>query len=135
MTTTEEFNAEQFLAELKERRGHLLPVHKLMAEVDPGVLKKYIDLSGDLLFADEPRALDLKTRYLVLVGITTAVRGDPEGIVWSAKRAMQLGASRREVLEAVLLVALPGGVPCVEEATHVLHRIFDDWPENGSDDS
>lgn len=128
MSDNEDFDAEQFLAELKAKRGHLLPVHKLMAEVDPGILKEYIELSGDLIFADEARALDLKTRYLVLVGITTAVRGDPEGIVWSAKRAMQLGATRREVLEAIVLVALPGGVPPVEEATHVLHRIFDDWP-------
>jgi alkylhydroperoxidase/carboxymuconolactone decarboxylase family protein YurZ len=126
--TNEDFDAEAFLAELLAKRGHLLPVHQLMAEVDAGVLKKYTDLSGDLLFGEEQKALDLKTRYLVLVGITTAVRGDPEGIVWSAKRAIQLGASRKEVLEAILLVALPGGVPPVEEATHVLHRIFDDWP-------
>ena len=137
MTTTdengagvEEFDAAEFLAELKARRGHLLPVHRLMAEVDPGILKKYVDLSGDLLFGEAPRALDLKTRYLVLVGITTAVRGDPEGIVWSAQRALQLGATKQEVLEAILLVALPGGVPPVEEATHVLDRIFDDWSQD-----
>src|SRR5690348_12241347 len=111
MTTTDEngaavdeFDAAEFLAELKARRGHLLPVHRLMAEVDAGILKKYVDLSGDLLFGEAPRALDLKTRYLVLVGITTAVRGDPEGIVWSAKRALQLGATKQEVLEAILLV-------------------------------
>jgi 4-carboxymuconolactone decarboxylase len=121
---TDELNSEEILASMKARRGHLLPVHQLMADVDPVLLKKYDDLASDLLFSDSPRALDLKTRFLVLVGITTAVRGDAEGIVWSAKRAMKYGATKREVLEAILLVSLPGGVPCVEEATHILDRIF-----------
>lgn len=117
-------DAEEVLERVRGKRGYLLPVHELMAEVDVALLDKYDRLSSDLLFNEGPRALDLKTRYLVLLGITTAVGGDPEGIVWSAQRAMQLGATRREVLEAILLVALPGGVPRVEEATHVLDRIF-----------
>ncbi|GAB3463021.1 carboxymuconolactone decarboxylase family protein [Actinophytocola sediminis] len=125
MATTE-ITDEQALEKVKAKRGFLLPVHQLMAEVDPQILHKYDELASDLLFADAPRALDLKTRYLVLVGITTAVKGDPDGIVWSGRRAMQEGASRREVLEAILLSALPGGVPTVEEATHVLDRIFDE---------
>jgi len=124
-TEDESVNVEKILQKVRGRRGYLLPVHQLMADVDVQLLEKYDALASDLLFADSDRALDLKTRYLVLVGITTAVRGDPEGIVWSAQRAMQHGANKREVLEAILLVALPGGVPCVEEATHVLDRIFD----------
>lgn len=125
MSTTE-LTDEQVLEKVKARRGYLLPVHELMAEVDPQILRKYDDLASDLLFSDTPRALDLKTRYLVLVGVTTAVKGDPDGIVWSARRAMREGASRREVLEAILLSALPGGVPTVEEATQVLDRVFDE---------
>lgn len=123
---TTELTDEEVLERVKARRGYLRPVHQLMAEVDPQILRKYDDLASDLLFADEPRALDLKTRYLVLVGITTAVKGDPDGIIWAAKRAIRNGASRREVLEAILLSALPGGVPTVEEATHVLDRVFDE---------
>ncbi|QQQ79476.1 carboxymuconolactone decarboxylase family protein [Saccharothrix sp. 6-C] len=123
---TTEITDEEALARVKARRGYLLPVHELMAEVDPQILRKYDDLASDLLFSDQPRALDLKTRYLVLVGITTAVKGDPDGIVWSAKRAVREGATRREVLEAILLSALPGGVPTVEEATHVLAKVFDE---------
>jgi len=126
MTDTSSPTNEEVLEELRSRRGHLLPMHALMAEVDVQLLKKYDELSSDLLFSDADRALDRKTRYLVLVGITTAVRGDPTGIVWSAKRAMQHGATRAEVLEAILLTALPGGVPCVEEATHVLDQIFEE---------
>ena len=124
--TAHEITDEEALAQVKARRGYLLPVHELMAEVDPQILRKYDDLASDLLFSEKPRALDLKTRYLVLVGVTTAVKGDPDGIIWSAKRAMREGATRREVLEAILLSALPGGVPTVEEATHVLAKVFDE---------
>lgn len=126
MTDTSSPTNDEVLEELRRRRGHLLPVHALMAEVDVQLLNKYDEFSSDLLFSDADRALDRKTRYLVLIGITTAVRGDPTGIVWSAKRAMQQGATRAEVLEAILLTALPGGVPCVEEATHVLDQIFEE---------
>ncbi|PWW67180.1 carboxymuconolactone decarboxylase family protein [Actinokineospora spheciospongiae] len=126
-TDSAEMTDEQIVERARAKRGgRLLPVHQLMAEVDPQILRKYDDLASDLLFAEQPRALDLKTRYLVLCGITTAVKGDPDGIVWSAQRAMKEGASRREVLEAILLSALPGGVPTVEEATHVFGRIFGD---------
>lgn len=81
-------DAEEVLERVRGKRGYLLPVHELMAEVDVALLDKYDRLSSDLLFNEGPRALDLKTRYLVLLGITTAVGGDPEGIVWSAQRAM-----------------------------------------------
>jgi alkylhydroperoxidase/carboxymuconolactone decarboxylase family protein YurZ len=124
MATVKKMTAEQILESIKSRRGYMLPVHQLIADVDVDLLERYDALASALLFADEARQLDLKTRYLVLVGITTAVRGDPEGIVWSAQRAIKHGASKGEVLEAILLVALPGGVPCVEEATHVLERVF-----------
>jgi 4-carboxymuconolactone decarboxylase len=52
------------------------------------------------IFHERPLALDLKTRYLLLVGITTAVRGDREGIEWGSQLAMKYGATEREVLEA-----------------------------------
>ena len=52
----------------------------------------------------------------MLVGITTAVRGDSEGIHTNAQRALAAGASDQEVLEAIMLAALPAGIPAVEEA-------------------
>ncbi|MGB3438150.1 MAG: carboxymuconolactone decarboxylase family protein [Actinophytocola sp.] len=126
MTSTE-LTGEEIVEQAKARRGgKLLPVHELMAEVDPQILRRYDQLTAELLFPEEPKALDLKTHYLVLVGVTTAVKGDPDGVIWSAKRAMQHGASRREVLEAVLLSGLPGGMPTIEEATHALKKVFDE---------
>ncbi len=58
----------------------------------------------------------MKTRFLVLLGVTTAVKGDREGIEWSMRNARKHGATEREVLEAICLSALPGGIPTVEAA-------------------
>ena len=107
---------EQVLDEIRKRRGFTLPLHELMADVDVEILRRYNDLAGYVIFDPKPRALDLKTRFLVLVGITTAVKGDPEGVEWSTRKAMEYGATEREVLEAILLAGLPAGSPAVEFA-------------------
>lgn len=104
------------LERVHSQRGYTLPIHEVMAELDPKILELYGDLSSYLLFDGESKALDIKTRALVLVGITTAVRGDTEGIQTNAQRALAAGASAREVLEAIMLAALPAGIPAVEEA-------------------
>lgn len=107
---------EELYAEIRERRGFLLPVHELFGAVDPEILRRYNDLAGYLIFGEEERGLDLKTRFLVLIGITTAVKGDREGIEWSMKKAKDLGATEQEILEAAALAALPAGIPAVEYA-------------------
>lgn len=111
---------EAMFAEIRATRGYLLPVHELLGNLDPELLRQYRDLSANLLFSPEPRALDLKTRYLVLVGITTAIKGDREGIEWSSRGAREHGATEREILEAIALAALPAGIPALEGAAKAL---------------
>ena len=120
MSTKHEWNysddAREALDEVRARRGFTLPLHEVMAAVDPEILKRYNALASYLIFGPEPRHLDLKTRFLVMVGITTAVKGDREGVEWSSKRAMDNGATEEEVLEAMILAGLPAGMPSVEGA-------------------
>jgi alkylhydroperoxidase/carboxymuconolactone decarboxylase family protein YurZ len=106
---------EKELAKIRAVRGYTLPLHELMAECNPEFLRRYGDLASFALFGPaEGRSLDLKTRFLVLVGITTAVKGDREGIEWAAKRAMDNGATEKEVIEAAFLAGLPAGWPAFE---------------------
>ncbi len=105
------------LDEIRESRGYTLPFHEILAEANPEFLTRYSQLASFVLFGDEEgRAIDLKTRYLILVGITTAVKGDREGIEFAATRAVQNGASWTEVYEAAFLAALPAGIPAFEGA-------------------
>ncbi|MCC7283698.1 MAG: carboxymuconolactone decarboxylase family protein [Acetobacteraceae bacterium] len=109
--------ARKELAKIRKVRGYTLPLHEVMAEANPEFLRRYGELASYVIFGPaENRALDLKTRFLVMVGITTAVKGDREGIEWAAARAVQHGASWQEVYEAAFLAGLPAGFPAFEGA-------------------
>jgi alkylhydroperoxidase/carboxymuconolactone decarboxylase family protein YurZ len=109
------------LDKIREVRGYTLPLHEVLAETNPEFLKRYGDLASYVIFGDEEgRDLDLKTRFLVLLGVTTAVKGDREGIEWAAARAIKNGATWNEVYEACFMAALPAGIPAFEAACKVL---------------
>ncbi len=114
------------LDKMREARGYTLPFHEVLAETNPEFLKRYGQFATYTLFGGEDgRALDLKTRFLVLVGVTTAVKGDREGIEFAASRAVQYGATWNEVYEAAFMAALPAGIPAFESAC----RTFQDMKE------
>lgn len=96
-----------------------LPLFDLLHTVDPDIKRMFEEFLNYTIFEERPLALDLKTRYLVMVGITTAVRNDREGIEWSSQLAMKYGATEREVLEAISLTNLPAGTPAMEYAAAV----------------
>lgn len=117
------------LDKIRKVRGYTLPLHDTLADLNPEFLRRYGDLASFVIFGPpEGRALDLKTRFLVMVGITTAAKGDREGIEWSAARAMKAGATWDEVREAAFLAALPCGVPTFEAAC----RVFKDLEKGHS---
>lgn len=119
--------------EVRASRGYLLPLHELFGSVDPELLRRYDAFATQLLFGEEPRHLDHKTRYLVILGITTAVKSDREGIEWSMRRAQEHGATREECLEAIALAALPAGTPAVEFAALAVKEVDEGrgWVEDG----
>lgn len=105
-------------------RGYTLPLHEVMAEANPEFLRRYGELASFVIFGPgEGRALDLKTRFLVMIGITTAVKGDREGMEWAATRAIQNGASWEEVYEAAFLAGLPAGFPAFEAAAKAFQAL------------
>ena len=117
------------LEKIRKVRGYTLPFHEVLAETNPEFLKRYGHLASFVLFGDEDgRALDLKTRFLVLVGITTAVKGDREGIEFAAARALQNGATWTEIYEAAFLSALPAGVPAFEGACRTFKEMQEGTP-------
>lgn len=112
------------LDKIRDTRGYTLPVHDYLAELDPEMLRRYGDLATYTLFGEaEGRPMDLKTRFLVLVGVTTAVKGDSEGVEWAAIRAMENGATWKEVYEAAFMAALPAGIPAFEASCHHFNRM------------
>jgi AhpD family alkylhydroperoxidase len=71
------------------------------------------------LAASAPKALDGKTKELIALAISVALRCD-DCVGFHAKAAVDTGASREEVLEALGMAIYMGAGPSVMYADHAL---------------
>ena len=83
--------------------------YDLIAQMDPEYFEKLKGIYVDGTFGREG-ALPRKTKELIMVGICCALNR-PRGVKLHSERALTLGAAPREVLEAVEVAAIPGGMP------------------------
>jgi alkylhydroperoxidase/carboxymuconolactone decarboxylase family protein YurZ len=99
-------------------RGYINAGHRHLAEVDPEFLSLYNAFLGEALLhpgSERERrgqfAFPAKYRELVVSAIL-AFRGQPtESIANHLGRAMKLGASEKEVVEAFQAAMIAGGAP------------------------
>ncbi len=82
----------------------------------PEVMKAFANIAQAAL---APKALDGKTKELIALGISVAIRCD-DCIAFHVKAALQQGASREEVTEALGMAVYMGAGPSVMYATHAL---------------
>jgi len=71
------------------------------------------------LSTGEGKELSVKYREMVIIGIL-AFRGRQEGVVAHMRRAIQHGATKRELLEATQAAAVPGGGPTLSAGVQAL---------------
>jgi AhpD family alkylhydroperoxidase len=82
----------------------------------PEVMKAFSSIAQA---AVAPKALDTKTKELIALGIAVAVRCD-DCIGFHVKAALENGASREEVTEALGMAIYMGAGPSVMYASHAL---------------
>jgi AhpD family alkylhydroperoxidase len=82
----------------------------------PEVMKAFSNIAQAAL---APKALDGKTKELIALGISVAIRCD-DCIAFHVKAALQAGANREEVTEALGMAVYMGAGPSVMYATHAL---------------
>ena len=82
----------------------------------PDVMKGFSNIAQAAL---APKALDSKTKELIALAISVAIRCD-DCIAFHVKAALQQGASREEVTEALGMAVYMGAGPSVMYATHAL---------------
>src|ERR1700752_1838154 len=82
----------------------------------PEVMKAFSSLAQA---ATASKALDAKTKELIALGIAVAVRCD-DCIAFHVKAALEQGASRAEVTEALGMAIYMGAGPSVMYASHAL---------------
>jgi alkylhydroperoxidase/carboxymuconolactone decarboxylase family protein YurZ len=100
--------AEELIAKMKEDRGYIYPEWEYAARTDPDFVEAYNELYRRGL--NDGQALSAKVREFVAIGIL-AFRGETGAVRTHMQRAMRLGATRQELLEAIETCIVPGGAP------------------------
>ncbi len=96
--------------------------YEVVARLDPEYFEKLKGLYVDGTFGRDG-ALPRRTKELIMVGITCALNR-ARGVKLHAERALALGASPREVLEAIEVAAIPGGMPGLWLGVETLDEIL-----------
>ena len=98
---------QAFLANAEQIRGYTLEMHRIMAETDREWATKYNDFI-EATYTGQ-RLLDRKTKELLQIVVEAALRADVEQIQAHVKVALEVGATPREILEALQAVIAPMG--------------------------
>lgn len=96
--------------------------YEVIAKLDPEYFEKLKGLYVDATFGREG-ALPRKTKELIMIGICCALFR-PRGVRVHSERALTLGASPKEVLEAMEVAAIPGGMPGLWLGVETLQEIL-----------
>lgn len=103
--------------------------YEIVAKLDPEYFEKLKGLYVDGTFGREG-ALTRKTKELIMVGITCALRVQ-RGIRIHSERALTLGATPQGVMEAMEVAAIPGGMPGLWMGVETLRTILESRDRNG----
>ncbi|MCB2067792.1 MAG: carboxymuconolactone decarboxylase family protein [Erythrobacter sp.] len=104
--------------------ANLIPAIRELHKGAPGVMKAFREMSAA---AHEGGALDAKTKELLAVAISVAVRCDP-CITYHIEGARKHGATREEIAETVGLAIYMGAGPSAMYAAQALEA-YDQYAE------
>ncbi|AIZ56190.1 alkyl hydroperoxide reductase AhpD [Candidatus Methanoplasma termitum] len=118
----------------KDPEEHYCAMCDEMGGYSPRTLKSIKELNPDFMetlhamdkFMTEDRALDKKTKRLMALACI-AVRMCEDCVYAQAKVAKNYGATKEEILEAIQVAVLTGGVPCWSIAKDGITRLFKEW--------
>ena len=100
---------QAYVDRMFQERGYVLDFHKVMAAEDFEFLKAY----NHMIQAGytDSRRLDPKTKELLFTVILTAAKANVDHIRTHIKLAIDYGASKQDVLEALEICIPAAGVP------------------------
>ena len=105
----EEAERQSFVDGMYKERGFIFDFHKVMAAEDLDFLKAYNQLIEACYI--KQRILDAKTREIIYMVALTAVKASVGQIKVHIKLAVDYGATKQEVLEALEICLPIAGVP------------------------
>jgi AhpD family alkylhydroperoxidase len=105
---------------MRKERGYLYPEWEFLAENDVEFMEAYNNLYNRAL--RDGKALPAKTRELIAIALL-AYRGLENAVYEHVKRALRLGATKQELLEAIESSIIPGGAPTFSTGLRALMRV------------
>ncbi|XMB87455.1 carboxymuconolactone decarboxylase family protein [Mycoplasmatota bacterium WC44] len=94
-----------------------------LGETNPNEVNAFMELLGATY---EPKALDLKTKELLSVGIGCYNRCE-YCIVYHSYKALEAGATREEIIEAAMVSVAFGGGPSMAYSVTLLKECLDEF--------
>ena len=121
MTDENKENRIQALTEkMKKERGYMYPQWAFLTEKDIDFMEAYNNLYN--IGLTDGKALPAKTRELIAIALL-AYRGLENSVYEHCKRALRLGTTKQELLEAMETSIIPGGAPTLSVGLRALIRI------------
>ncbi len=109
----------------QEMGGYAPDTLKSISELDPAFMDTLHTMDRIMV---EDGALDRKTKRLMALSCVT-VRMCEDCIYAQARVAKNYGATKAEILEAVNVAVLTGGMPCWSVARKGISRLFAEWDD------
>lgn len=116
-------DGKAILDRIAERRGHVWPLHHLMAELDPGFLDEFDRIYCQSLGVDpEPSAggLGIAERELICACACTMMPVPVEVTAHHLERAFAHGLTERQAMEGFGALLIPGGGIAVSNGARAL---------------
>ena len=104
-----ERDRQEFIDRMYRQRGYLLDFHKVMAAEDFAALVAYDSFIESVY--TRPRTLDAKTKEILYSAVLTAARASVDQIKLHIRLALEYGATKQEVLEALEMCIPAASVP------------------------
>jgi 4-carboxymuconolactone decarboxylase len=98
------------LASLQKTRGYIHESHKVLMANDPDFLSKYDQLYKAILAEENAKALPIRIKELIVIALL-ASKGEYPPLELHIRRALKLGASSQEILEALETTMFYSGAP------------------------
>jgi alkylhydroperoxidase/carboxymuconolactone decarboxylase family protein YurZ len=108
MEESREEKAARLIDEMKQARGYIYPEWEYMAKQNPDFAELYQRFYEPCF--GEGENLPAKYRELGPIALL-AYKGHVDAVAKHMKRAIRLGATKGELLDAVITLLIPGGAP------------------------
>lgn len=129
MTNIASPEAEKILQRIQARRGHVWPLHHLMAELDPRFLdlfdEAYVHTLG-FTQEDTPNALDAKYRELICACACAMSPVPLEVTAHHLERAYALGLTETQAIQGFHALLIPAGGIALSNGVRAMLKIRED---------